>query len=97
MREPDRTLVLLALSTTYIMLFNPRTETNGYVILAPVIAAFAAHIWRTPGRSVGLVALGLGCDNYPFHHQTDLWLKAALSLMFLAYVTYVVVVPARAQ
>jgi hypothetical protein len=72
------------------------------VILAPVIAAFAARIWRTPGRSVafwGLVALalGLGCDNYPFHHQTDLWLKAALSLIFLAYVTYLVVVPARAQ
>jgi len=102
MREPDRTLVLLALSTAYITLFNSRTETNGYVILAPVIAAFAARIWRTPGRSVAFwvlvaLALGLGCDNYPFHHQTDLWLKAALSLVFLAYVMFVVMAPARAR
>lgn len=95
MREPDRSLVLLAAAAIYIMVFNPRTETNGYVILAPVIAGFAARVWRSSGhrtafRGLVVLALGLGADNYPFHHQTDLWLKPAIALVFLGYVVRLV-------
>jgi alpha-1,2-mannosyltransferase len=37
-----RALWLLALVTSYLMLFNPMTEANSYSILAPALAAWAA-------------------------------------------------------
>jgi alpha-1,2-mannosyltransferase len=83
-------LLVLALGVTYATVFNPRTETNGYVMLAPAVAAFAALVWQVPGEEraywlLVVTALGLGADNYPLHPQTDLWLKPLLGLLFFAY------------
>ena len=41
LREPMAGLWLYALATAYLMLFNPMTEENSYVILAPALAAWA--------------------------------------------------------
>ena len=40
------------------MLFNPMTELNSYVILAPVLAALAIHFSRAPGSA------GIGLDFF---------------------------------
>ena len=87
--EPERSHTLFALAAVYVTVFNPRTETNGYVMLAPAVGLFALHA-RAAGASravalLALVAIGLGADNYPAHRQTDHWLKPALGLVFLAW------------
>lgn len=87
--EPERSHALLALSAVFVTVFNPRTETNGYVMLAPAVGMFALHA-RAAAAShtvvfLAVIALGLGADNYPGHRQTDQWLKPVLGLMFLAW------------
>ena len=90
--EPCRARLLLGLSASYLMLFNPMTETNSYVILGPAVAIFAAESWWTERRistrwSLLLMAVALGCDNYGLvvHQATNLWLKASLTIAFLGY------------
>jgi alpha-1,2-mannosyltransferase len=88
--EPERSLHVLGFATSYLMLMSPRTESNGYVMLAPVVAAFAGRLWGVAGRRgefwmLVLVAVGLGADNYPFHRQTDFWLKPALTLVWAGW------------
>ncbi len=73
----------LFLSTIYLMLFNPRTETNSYVMLGAFVAVWAAveglvcrrldiALWAT------LLAVLLGSENYgwPLFPLTNLWAKA---------------------
>jgi hypothetical protein len=88
--EPERSLHVLGFATSYILLMSPRTETNGYVMLAPVVAVFAGRLWGVAGRRgefwmLVLLVVGLGADNYPFHHQTDYWLKPALTLLWAGW------------
>jgi hypothetical protein len=45
-REPFRALWLLALTTGYLMLFNPMNEVNSYVIFVPVVAIWAVYCLR---------------------------------------------------
>lgn len=80
--------VCMLLAAWYLLLFNPRTETNTYVLLAPfvgILAASAALDPKAPARFLGLAvfALILCCENWgPLHGLTNLWLKAAASLAF---------------
>lgn len=83
-------IVVLFLSVIYLMLFNPRTETNSYVMLAIFVAVFGAYaglIKRRMGEAAGLtlMAVILGTENYgwPIFPMTNLWLKA-LATCFLA-------------
>ena len=62
-----RCLWLYALSTAYLMLFNPMNEANSYVILAPALGAWGAWFLFSDepgGRPLGwglvLMALGMG-------------------------------------
>jgi alpha-1,2-mannosyltransferase len=50
LREPLRAFWLLTIAAGYLMLFNPKNESNSYVILAPVLAVWAAFFLRSPGR-----------------------------------------------
>jgi len=84
--------VLAALAAAYLMLFNPRTETNSYVILAPWLAMLATiAIFERRDRLTFAVfvigCLALGCDNYgrPFHEATRSLLKPAVATLFLLY------------
>lgn len=82
-----RTLTVMLSAVIYLMLFNPRTETNSYVILGVFIGLLgaweglvrknhaAAAIWV-------LFALILGLENYGgyIYYFTNLWLKALVTL-----------------
>ncbi|HEY0257357.1 MAG TPA: glycosyltransferase family 87 protein [Candidatus Methylacidiphilales bacterium] len=78
-----------ALSTDYLMLFNPRTETCSYVFLGPFVASLALLYARRPDRKwfaflLGFAALGFACDAIPYiHYLTDRWFKPLLALLFL--------------
>lgn len=80
--------VCMLLAAWYLLLFNPRTETNTYVLLAPfvgILVASAARDPKTPLRFLGLAAFALilCCENWgPLHKLTNLWLKAAATLVF---------------
>ncbi len=58
--EPLRGLWLYALGTAYLMLFNPMTETNSYVIIAPAMACWAVYALRCcPTRKLGTALAGV--------------------------------------
>ncbi|MGD0463303.1 MAG: glycosyltransferase family 87 protein [Tepidisphaeraceae bacterium] len=77
--EPQRSVFVAALSACYLMLFNPRTEENSYVILAGILAIPAAVVYLDHRRlSGGATLVGIGiwfsCDGWAYH-LTDPWLK----------------------
>ena len=80
--------VCMLLAAWYLLIFNPRTETNSYVLLAPfaaLLVASAALDGKFPWRFLALAvfALILSCENWgPLHKLTNLWLKAAAGLVF---------------
>jgi alpha-1,2-mannosyltransferase len=92
LEEPHRVLTLLGLSAGYLMVFNPRTETNSYVILAPAIAVLAARFLAVESSRVGwvLAALALALGNAgmgnPIWPLTKLWLKPVVALAFLGWI-----------
>jgi len=86
------TWLLTAFAACYLVLLNPRTETNSYVILVPFIAmAAAAFLFQSSDRRtfffLAALSLGLGCDNYgrPFHELTRPWLKPLLAVLFTGW------------
>lgn len=91
LRQPDYAFALLGLSAAYLMLFNPRTESNSYVVLSPAIAVMAAHLLLVEGRRVGWLlvglALALGNASYgdPIWPLTKLWLKPTVALTFVGF------------
>ena len=94
LRQPDCAFALLGLSAAYLMLFNPRTETNSYVILSPAIAVMAARLLLVEGRRVGWLLVGLavalGNASYgdPIWPLTKLWLKPTVALTFAGFLIY---------
>jgi hypothetical protein len=91
LKEPERVLMLLGLSAGYLMLFNPRTEPNSYVILAPAMAVLAARLLAAETSRVGwmlaamALALGNGGMGNPIWPLTKLWLKPVVALAFLGW------------
>ena len=45
--EPERALLLLGLTTAYLMLFNPMNEVNSFVIVAPILALYAVQAMQS--------------------------------------------------
>lgn len=95
--EPRGAILALSFAAAYLMLFNPRTETNSYAILAPVVAVFSAWFLladRRPreGWMLAAIGVGLGSNNYgnAIHAWTDHWFKAALGFLFLGYLAWLV-------
>lgn len=90
--EPQRGLCLLALSTSYLMLFNPMNESNGYVIVAPAMAVLALRWLDQPGRrnqGWALLAIMLSIGIVPemlrgFARDFSLWWKPLATMIFLA-------------
>jgi hypothetical protein len=83
-----------ALSADYLMLFNARTETCSYVILAPFVASLALWVAQQSRRNwlawcLAVAAICLACDGFPkIGHLnvfvlTDRWLKPLIALLFL--------------
>jgi len=60
MEEPSRALWFYVLATVYLMLFNPMTETNSYVVVVPALALWAERILSQPAaRALGWVLVGI--------------------------------------
>jgi alpha-1,2-mannosyltransferase len=88
-REPFRAIYLAALAAVYLMLFNPRTESNSYVILEPYIAIPAAMMffgWKRPLAGIFLIFLSvlMFCDGWAYH-ATENWLKAITCIVYSAF------------
>jgi len=99
--EPDRSIFLLAVATTWLMLFNPMTEENGYVIVAPVLAVYALRflfVERRPAFGWILVCVSLLIGAVPDifgqrYPNVGLWWRPLMILIFAA----VLVATARSQ
>jgi len=84
---------LYALTTLYLLLFNPRTENNSYAMLGPSLGVALAETWRTPGsiwRLLLLVAVGAGALGSFEVGRTVLpgvrpvWVAPVMGLLFAA-------------
>jgi hypothetical protein len=88
--EPARSVFVAAFGACYLMLFNPRTESNSYVILTAILAIPAAVLLLDdlrpfPGIMLVVIAVCFSCDGWAYH-QTEPWLKpltCAVLLVFL--------------
>ncbi len=87
-----RACFLLGMTTTYLMLFNPMTEGNSYVIVAPSIALYAASFFSIQKlRPLGWGLAFMSFSIYPLPeivHRLDehfgLWWCPAMMLIFFA-------------
>ena len=81
---------VMLLAAIYLMLFNPRTEENSYVILAGFTALMAGGaILADAGRAALLMtlfclALAVECYGYPIFPLTKIWFKP-LATLFLFF------------
>jgi alpha-1,2-mannosyltransferase len=76
-------MTVMFLTVIYLMLFNPRTETNSYIMLGAFVAVFGAYsglVSKYLYEAAAMVGLAiiLGTENYgnPIFPWTNLWLKA---------------------
>lgn len=95
--EPSKGVFLLALTTAYLMLFNPMNEVNSYVILAPVLAALAAFYLKfEEPKSLGwaLVLMAVTMAVLPellrtvYGNSFALWWHPLMTLVFVALLVW---------
>lgn len=80
---------LWAGSVLVLTIFNPRVETNSYVIISPLLAFAAISYWREvegerwKGTILAVACIGLMCDGMgkPIYLATDVWLKPLIVLV----------------
>jgi alpha-1,2-mannosyltransferase len=95
MSEPERSFLLLGLSTVYLMLFNPMTEVNSYVIVAPSIAYYAVHYLKMDissklGWSLAFMGSSIGLLPElvrPFTKHLGLWWDPLAMIVFLIFLS----------
>ncbi len=85
-------LDVFALSICYLMLMNPRTEENTYIMLATTVGLFSVLLWlreNRPVRALLLAALCVAMGNQAYgewiYRPTILWLKPLLCVAFLPF------------
>ena len=70
-------------------IFNPRAETNSYVLISPLLAFAALSYWtdekgeRWKGVILSIACFGLMCDGMgkPIYLATDVWFKPLIVLL----------------
>ena len=70
-------------------IFNPRVETNSYVLISPLLAFAAVSYWtevkgeRWKGVILSIACLGLMCDGMgkPIYLATDVWFKPLIVML----------------
>lgn len=91
----ETAIVIFTLAACYLMLFNPRTENNDYMILAPAIGlylgrAIVERSWACV-TMLSLIAIGL-MKSHTFAHwlaphaQNTNWLSPLLVVFFTGFV-----------
>ena len=85
------------LSCGYLVLFNPRTEEGSFpgIALLATLAVFAEHRRKPDGVPpilLGAVVVGLGTHFYGhwIYRPSQMWIKQAMTLLFLAYAGWVI-------
>ena len=92
---PVQAFGVMLLAALYLMLFNPRTEENSYVILAGFTALMAGRAiledcLEDAGRPALLLtlltlALAAECYGYPIFPLTRIWFKPLATLVFFFF------------
>lgn len=76
-------------SVLVLTIFNPRVETNSYVLISPLLAFAAVGYSRAvegerwKGAILAIACIGLMCDGMgkPIYRATDVWLKPLIVLL----------------
>ncbi len=98
-REPDRALLLLALASVYLMLFNPMTQGNSYVMVAPVIAVYAVRfLWIENSRKIGMGLFFMGFSLGPLPTEIcyvidanfRFWWRPLMMIIFAVFLAYTI-------
>jgi hypothetical protein len=92
LRPADAAFSWLLLSCLYLLLMNPRTQEDAYLMLALPAALLAGQYLfverrRNEARGLLLLCLALGTQAYGdlVFRPTALWLKPLLALAFAGY------------
>jgi hypothetical protein len=88
-QEPARSVFVAAFGACYLMLFNPRTESNSYVILSAIFAIPAAVLLLDdlrpfPGIILIVIGICFSCDGWAYH-QTEPWLKPLTCAVLIGF------------
>jgi alpha-1,2-mannosyltransferase len=90
---PRASILTLAVATTYLMLCNPRTQENSYVILGPAAALLTASALLIDRRRWVKALLLAVCVGAGFHRafsvHPNYWLQPLAALIFAGYLVYV--------
>jgi len=78
-------------SGVMLTIFNPRVETNSYVLISPLLAFAAVSYWREvegerwKGAILAIACLGLMCDGMGkgIYLATDVWLKPLIVVLVI--------------
>jgi len=91
--EPRASILTLAVTATYLMLCNPRTQENSYVMLGPVVALFTAWALLVDRRRWAAALLLVVCVGLGFHRAFSVlpnyWLQPLVALIFAGYLVYI--------
>lgn len=90
--RPRAPIAALTLGTAYLMVFNPRTEGNTYVMLAPPLAVLAAWSiigpWVRARDALLIVAcVLLGTAHLFIPGQRDRWIRPSVALAVLVWLS----------
>ncbi len=89
--EPRRALLWLSASASFLMLFNPMTEANSYVILAPAIGLMAGLEFERGNERLGWLFAAMGLTmgllpeplQHPFGNYFSLVWHPTMTLIFV--------------
>lgn len=90
-------LAIFALAASYLMLFNPRSENNDYVILAPALGVYLGMLiqnHQAKSLIVLLIGLVIGiAESYPLGKLitgTGNWLAPIMAAIFYIFFVYTI-------
>jgi hypothetical protein len=80
---------LWVVTALILTIFNPRAETNSYVLISPLLALAAVSYWtevkseRWKAAILAIACIGLMCDGMgkPIYLATDVWFKPLIVLL----------------
>lgn len=92
-RQPiDGARAVLAFTTCYLALFNPRMENNGFVIIAPALACLASEAFSNrsqwfAGTLLVLASIGIAA-SYEITRGPNFWLSPLLTILVMGYAVF---------
>ena len=83
---------LACMATIYLLLFNPRTENSGYILLAPFLGYVIVQAWQVRhfGKVIALFVMGILIGlNYDISrsliHGATSWVSPLVTVVFVIY------------